>query len=630
VLGCQDQAQPHGGTDTDLPETGQPDTEQPDITPSIFTTGVCLEGWCFEQPLPFGPRLPWPTGFWSASPDEAWAVLDKTLVHWKDRRWTVVGGEAGSADPTTRFAVPLDGTDRNNVVVATTDGAMHFDGTHWTGMVDCPRPASVWVAGPGDVWIASVAPEYGDIRDTTLHRWDGSSCTAFQTFEYAEDAMLAGSDPTHGWLALRFRRQPPPSDVEGQLLRWDGSVWSPALDVDPISALTAVTPDLAWLSAYDAFWKWDGAGWAETGLENVGDFWFASETDGWATTGYGAAGARTGSVLRWDGTTWTTVRTAPDYPVHLYAAGPDEVLVTMDGGRGAHWNGVTWTPTLPDTESLDLVDVAVGPTGEAWAVSEGALLRRSAGGWQMVDTQGGTSLWSGVAGEVWVVGAVGLRRWANGWNSEALPPDVDDDVISVWGLAPDTLFVATATTLSKRTREGWSWSRPAPSGIGALRAIHGSGPDDVWVVGSSGLARVAGEGWEVVDMPTCDTSHYGPFIGQLDALWVEAPGHPVAVGYGSYDGGDVVYDAVSVVRRGEEGWSCDLVREGRRSGQVAACDGEVWIVADDQLGRVLQGGWRWDTKWLGGSPAAITCVPGAGFWVAGRGGMIAHRPPPAP
>lgn len=623
MSGCQDAAPSDADGDTSAPDT---DSALPETDPSIFTTGICLEGWCFEQPLPFGPRLPWPRGFWAASPDEAWAVVDKTLQHGKENRWTVVGGEPESDHPATRFAVPLDGTARDNVVVATTDGAMHFDGTRWTNMADCPKPASIWVAGPDDVWLAAIAPEVGHPQHTTLYRWDGASCTAFQTFEFAEEAKLEGSDPDHGWLALRSRAEPPPSMVEGQLLRWDGIAWTHVLDLDSFTDLVAVSADLAWLIDWTALRRWDGAQWAETDLEHVGQLWFTSETEGWATTGFGAAPARSGSVLRWDGATWTTVRTESNYPVYLYGAGPDSLLATLENGRGARWDGETWTPTIPSDAPLDLLDIAVGPTGEAWAVSADGLLRRSNGHWHLVDPEGGTIVWSGAEGEALVGEGSGVRRWANGWKPISLPREAQGLVVGIWGATPELVFVATSSSLSKWTGSGWSWTRPAPAEIGALRAVHGSGADDVWVLGALGLARVDGEGWELIDMPNCPTS-YRPFIGEHHDLWVEAPGRPVAVGYGTYDGGDVVYDGMSVVRHGEEGLTCAIISGAYGEPRVAACDGEVRVLSGGQVGPV--NGWLFHGTWLGASPNAITCAPGRGFWVAGSGGTIAHRPPAA-
>lgn len=646
VSGCEQRsesdtsAQPDGDTDTELPEvdaepdetgetaeTDETDTPPSETDPSIFRTGVCLHGWCFEQPLPFGPRMLWPQAFWAASPDEAWAVLDKTLVHWKDNRWTVVGGEDGSDHPTVQFAVPLDGTARDNVVVATADGAMHFDGDRWTAMVDCPRPASVWVAGPDDVWLASVAPRFESPKHTTLHRWNGASCTALQTFEFAEEARLDGSDPDHGWLALRFRPEPPPSTTQGQLLKWDGSAWTSALELDLFWDLTAVSADLAFLVDVAGTQQWDGARWSRMTDEILGWFWFASESDGWATTGRGAGPARSGSVRRWDGATWTTVRTESDYPIHLHGAGPDTVLAVLEGGRGAVWDGETWAPTMPSEAPLDLLDIAVGPTGEAWAVARDGLLRGVGGAWTLVAAQGGTIVWSGAEGEVWVGDEAGLERWADGWSPIELPAGVGGEVVAIWGTSPEQVFVATDDRLNLWNGQGWAWSRAAPASIGRLKAIHGSGPDDVWVVGASGLARVASEGFELADLPTCYGGTNGPIEGELVDLWVDTPGHPLVVNEGSYVDFDAIVETMTLLQPGEEGWTCEVHRNGLREIRIAACDGQVRVAASGELGYV--DGWRWISTWIGGRPGAITCAPYLGFWVAGRGGMIAHRPPAA-
>lgn len=622
VAACPDTAPSDADGDTSAPDT---DTALPDRDPSIFTTGVCLNGWCFEQPLPFGPRLPLPKAFWAASPDEAWTVMYSMLVHWKDERWTVVAGAPGSAHASTRFTAPLDGAQRNNVVVATTDGAMHFDGTRWTEMADCPKPASIWVAGPDDVWLASIAPEVGHPNHTTLYRWDGSACTAFQTFEFAEEAKLDGSDPDHGWLVLRLRTEPPPSVVEGELLRWDGIAWTPVLDLDSFTDLVAVSADLAWLNDSTGLRRWDGTQWAETDLKHASQLWFANETEGWATTGGSAATGRSGSVLRWDDATWTTVRTEANYPIYLYGAGPDSLLATLEGGRGASWDGQTWTPTIPSDAPLDLVDIAVGPTGEAWAVSPNGLLRRSNGHWHLVDPQGGSVVWSGAEGEAWVGEGSGVRRWADGWEPISLPQEAQGLVVGIWGATPELAFVATSNTLSKWTGAGWAWSRPAPS-VGPLKAVHGSGPDDVWVVGSSGFARVTDDAWEVVEPPECRSGTDRPILVEFDDLWLEAPGRPLVVGFGSYQSRDVIRGTMTLLSNGAEGWRCGALGDARAS-HIAACDGEIWIAGDGKHGSVA------DRRWLAATTGllanAITCAPGRGFWVAGSGGVIAHRSPQA-
>ncbi|HRE90444.1 MAG TPA: hypothetical protein PK095_15035, partial [Myxococcota bacterium] len=427
-------------TDTELPDvdTSVPDidTSVPEVSPSIFTTGVCLEGWCFEQPLPFGPRVLWPRAFWAASADEAWAVVGSTLVHWKDQRWTVAGGE-------TRFAAQLDGTGPDNVVVGTSDGAMHFDGSTWAPMVDCPEPAAVWVAGPRDVWLAAAERGPDDVGRVTVYRWNGDGCEVFQTFEGAESPLLDGVAADDGWMALRIRPNPPPSDVSGRLLRWDGSTWEAVLDLGTVWELVSVTPDLAWAVRGTKLWQWDGALWSETTEESFSSFWFASETEGWGTAGHGAGSARTGSLMRWDGATWATAHTEPNYPFHLYGAGPDDVLAVQDGGFGFRWDGESWTPTLATPEPLDLVDVAVGPTGEAWAVAENGLMRGVGGVWSLVDPEGGTVVWSGAEGEAWVGGESGLRRWADGGSTVDLPSGVDGEVVAIWGTSPELVFVAT-------------------------------------------------------------------------------------------------------------------------------------------------------------------------------------------
>lgn len=611
-LGCQNQVADQ------VPPEDRPDAAVPAEESSMFSTGVCLSGWCWEQPLPFGPQLPWPTGFWAASRDEGWAIVGEALVHWKDGRWNNEEGE---------FRAPVRGTDANNVIVAAAEGAMHFDGVAWSPMVDCPQPDALWIAAPDSAWLASVHGHASDLSSVTLYHWNGVSCTLVESFEHAEWAVLDGTDPDDGWLALRIRTKPPPSEVRGQLLHWNGTTWTIVREGGNISEFAAVTPDLAWLVEEYWLWKWDGVQWSKTTTQFVSQIWFASPTDGWASTGYGAAPERSGSILRWSGADWSTVRSERDYPVYLFGADREDLLETLAGGRGARWNGDTWMPTLPSRDPFDLNDITVGTSGQVWAVSEKALLQRSGDVWSLVDEEGGTIVWSGLEREAWVGGASGLRRWADGWHSESLPRGVNESIVAIWGTSPRDVFVATASSLNKWSPSGWEWSRPAPSEIGLLTAVHGSGPDDVWVLGSSGLARLTGGGWEIVSLPHCPGGNSGVVIAELDDLWVESPGRPLVVGHGAYTDADVVRGTMTLWRQVEaEGWMCDTIGGGSQTISIAACDGEVWITSSSEVGRVIAR--RWEPSAIAGVPTAITCGVGIGFWTSGRGGQVAHRPSP--
>ena len=299
------------------------------------------------------------TGVYAASPTDVWAVGGATgdpFEHWDGTSWTGQGLPAGLCTiANNQCSVShITGTSADNIIAVggaiidtgTSDVgesvAFHFNGTSWSnvtipanvtlGPVAAFSPTDVWSVNDngdavnfnGSTFTTTKLPITTTLPDLDMNSISGSS---------ASDIWAAGTASTEGVLRQR---------VAPVLEHFNGSTWS--------NVTVPITGGL-------------------------GDVVAITPTDAWAIDG--------GSVIQWNGTTWSvvnaTTQTGAAVVGSAFAAlSPTDVWL---GGSATldNFNGTTWTSVpVPSTAQLSpagqtLVEpdaaAAVGP-GSVWFVGQ--------------------------------------------------------------------------------------------------------------------------------------------------------------------------------------------------------------------------------------------------------------------
>jgi hypothetical protein len=212
-------------------------------------------------------------------------------------------------------------------------------------------------------------------------------------------------------------------------------------------------------------------------------------TDAWSV-GVRQPPQETGVPLaeHWDGTSWTEVPVPPT-PTGtgeldgVAATAPDNVWAVGDSsGQGPiirHWNGTAWgavTPAPPPgTEPLGadrLYDVAIAPTGQAWAV----------GLYSNWDNPGPLTLIEEWDGTSWKrVPTPSPGRTGNSLQSVAAISTTD-----AWAVGWYTGDQANIALILHWNGQAWTESPISlPPGNTELEGVTAVSPDDVWAVGTN-------------------------------------------------------------------------------------------------------------------------------------------------
>ena len=261
-----------------------------------------------------------------------------------------------------------------------------------------------------------------------------------------------------------------------------------------VTAVWSFAPDDVWAGSQIVL-HFDGSAWTEVAtpvstLGFVADFWGFAPDDLYAVTGV--------TLLRWDGTAWSTVdfggAIVPTDLQAIWGTSDDDLwLGDMLNSRVFHWNGTAWSTTVAQTTDVeDLWGVAGAPGGPLFASGTFGISRWNGSAWSAASgaaIMGGASgLWGFGAGDVWSVGDFGTLAH---WNGAAWTDTTPDDPNflpggeAVWGAAPDDVWVVgDLGTIDHWDGKGWTQTL-----VGAfpyypqLDKVHGSSADDVWVVG---------------------------------------------------------------------------------------------------------------------------------------------------
>jgi hypothetical protein len=269
-------------------------------------------------------------------------------------------------------------------------------------------------------------------------------------------------DPTSG------NSVPPGRSV---LYRWDGAVWTPALEVMDFAGTTVYgtgTRDVyaagVTLEGAVELYHWDGVAWSREALP----------------IDHGVPGALVGSpgdlyfrvsdrVLHFDGKSWGIVLTQPHLAMGrgLVYVSPTEVYARCCKGQW-FWNGAQW--------SWDPAGDMIEPSG-AWGTRapDGSLTMFATG---CAQTMNGIHIWR------FTESAPGCGTGT--WSTAVCSPGIAGfgNAERIWGSGPDDIFV-----IGRLERNGvilhwngrdWSYVHPDLA-MPIARDVWGQHPNDVWI-----------------------------------------------------------------------------------------------------------------------------------------------------
>ncbi|KYF75341.1 hypothetical protein BE17_15695 [Sorangium cellulosum] len=316
-------------------------------------------------------------GVWGSAPNDIFAVGHDNILHFDGMARTELPlpfdaniARLWGSGPSDVFA--LGGLSQR--VFDRAYAVLHYDGTSWTRMA-LPTDADptrgvrfggVWGSGPSDVFVVGCeSPGLGSMASGIVLRHDGAS--------WAPMTLPPGPDLATPCLHAVWGSGP--DDVfavgdGGAILRYDGASWTPMV---PAGDLLEGSLDAVWGSGPDDVFAvggstmvhYDGTSWAQVALPSdtrlpitlgFSAVWGSGPDDVFAV------GDRT--VVHYDGASWTRVPSLLDADLEdVWGSGPDDVFVVGRSGAVLRYDGESWSPLRSDMPTVRAV----------WGASHGSV-----------------------------------------------------------------------------------------------------------------------------------------------------------------------------------------------------------------------------------------------------------------
>lgn len=235
-----------------------------------------------------------------------------------------------------------------------------------------------------------------------------------------------------------------------------------------------------------------------------------------ATTAW--AVGNSGTVLRWDGTSWNaeSIGTASQrFGVWASAANDVYVVGINTGNQLHHYDGTTWTNLLSGTNWW-----GTGSIRSVWGTSSsnvwisgttGRIYNWNGSSWTLKNsgisaTFSGTRIWGTDASNLWTVGTTGgtntgiIYRWDEGTTTWVSELSGVPRVAAIWGTSSTDMWAVGGTGSSNPGQiyhwDGTTWSDVTPEVMPTLNHIYGSNGSNIWAAGNSGgLYYYNGTSW---------------------------------------------------------------------------------------------------------------------------------------
>jgi hypothetical protein len=272
----------------------------------------------------------------------------------------------------------------------------------------------------------------------------------------------------------------------------DTSVDVPWSDV---SVDDLVTADLATDTQPDAAMPTCVTGWRKgltVGTAALNGVWGAS-----ATTRYAVGDA--GTVLRYDGASWSKVASIPTTSdLHaVWGSGPGDVWAVGDKGVVIRYDGTSWKLKTPGTTET-LNGIWGRKADDLYVVGHKGVVRHYDGSaWTAMNppgvTDGIAAVW-GSKTKLYVVGQQLHRHDGSAWQSFALSGVAS----AVWGISDSEVYIGGGTFMGKGQISRFDGAKVTFVSSPPLPVIdlRGSAANDIWAVGSTGsVTRFDGKTW---------------------------------------------------------------------------------------------------------------------------------------
>jgi hypothetical protein len=409
-------------------------------------------------------------------------------------------GDTISVIPDLSGAIAVHGTSAQNAFFVGADGSIkHFDGQNIVAMASgtTVRLRAIYVASD------TFAVAGGGDRDGpgVLVGFDGSAWHPMALPVATKRVYsLNGTGPNNLWLGTE----------DGQLLQWNGSIWS--LKARAATAIRDIVVDA------------QGTPWIAT-RNGVFAYWNGTQLVTTMTTGgRGNLGIDSGQLYAisgtfafwWNGTTWLQFVNQLPFPARVLVAGNGNVITTGRGGKLARLNAKFWHRPPP------FVDPAynsawVAPTGEIFSGGFfGRLNVYRNGAWQQslkLATERIESIWGTSAGNVYAVSRSQSGGRIYHWNGTTWNAEIDGAISFrfVTGIDASHVYVA-ADDGNIRAWDGTAWSVMNANFQSRAYQVVALSPTNLYAVGSSAVKRFDGSTWQ--------TMISGPQLGSVRSIAV--------------------------------------------------------------------------------------------------------------
>lgn len=209
---------------------------------------------------------------------------------------------------------------------------LHFDGTAFTKV---PMPTLGYVA---DFWGFAPNDLYAVAGVSLLH-WDGTSWSAIDfngAIDPSDLSAVWGTSANDLWLG---------DSLNGRVFRWNGTNWSTGItQTVQVTDLWGVPNGPIFAVGIFGVSRWQNGVWssiADGTAEQAAALWGFAANDVWAVGDFG-------TLAHWDGTSWTDTVPAnndrfEDSHQSVWGASPHDVWAVGDSGTISHWNGSAWS-----------------------------------------------------------------------------------------------------------------------------------------------------------------------------------------------------------------------------------------------------------------------------------------------
>jgi hypothetical protein len=223
----------------------------------------------------------------------------------------------------------------------------------------------------------------GWVTEVLAYEWNGSAwsqLTVPSSFTYDEMERIQTFSPTDAWAVGVGETSSGENTVTA--VNWNGSTWTPV--ATPVSAAGSLTVN------------------AISG-DSASDIWVAGEI----TTGGRYNRTFTSLLLHYNGSSWTQV-TAPDNSglLDVDAVSPTDAWAIATDGSVLSWNGTTWSVATQLAEGNEAI-AALSPT-DVWVAGVVSLTHYNGSSWTSAPIPSGTNVFTGHAvlspGDIWFPG----------------------------------------------------------------------------------------------------------------------------------------------------------------------------------------------------------------------------------